>query len=112
MMNEPKKLEAQKDDGDIKADSGKLRYDLIPIDALEGIAEILTYGAKKYNDNNWLKSKYPNRYYAAMMRHISEVRRGHFVDNESGLFHIDHALVSLMMYRELMIKNEVHPKEK
>ena len=112
MKDHVSKEPPQKDDGDIKADSGKLRYDLIPVEALKGIAEIFTYGARKYNDNNWLKSKYPDRYYAAMMRHISEIRRGHFVDNESDLFHIDHALVCLIMYRELMIKNDIHPKEK
>ena len=104
-MSEKKPL---KDDGDIKADNGKRRYDLIPIGALEGIAEILTYGARKYNDNNWLQSAYPDRYFAACMRHLAEVRKGKHIDPESNCFHIDHALVSLIMYRELMIKNKTH----
>jgi len=102
----------QRSDGDKKADSGKLRYDLIPVESLEGIAEIFTYGAHKYDDNNWRKSEHPGRYYAAMCRHIAEIRKGEFVDEESGCFHIDHALVCLIMYRELMIQNRVHPKEK
>jgi len=91
-----------KEDGDMKADNGKLRYDLIPVHALEGIAQIFTYGASKYDDHNWKKSKYPDRYYAAMCRHIAEVRKGNMIDDESGLNHLDHALVSLMMYRELI----------
>ena len=37
-------------------DSGKLRYDLIPVDALEAIVEVLTWGAdNKYKDRNWEK---------------------------------------------------------
>lgn len=91
-----------KEDGDLKADDGKLRYDLIPIHALEGIAKIFTYGAQKYEDYNWLKSKYPDRYYAAMCRHMAEIRKGNMIDGESGLLHFDHALVCLIMYRELI----------
>lgn len=91
-------------DGDIKADYGKARWDLVPITALEGIADIFTYGAGKYNDNNWLKSEHPERYYAAAMRHLTEVRKGHWLDPESGLPHIDHAAVCVIMYRELLIK--------
>ena len=95
-----------KEDGDLKADEGKLRYDLIPETALEGIATIFTYGSKKYDDNNWKKSTYPSRYYAAMMRHIQEIRKGNLIDKESGLYHFDHALVCLIMYRELTLKQQ------
>ena len=93
-----------KKDGDLKADSGKLRYDLLPIDALEGLAQIFTYGSMKYEDYNWLKSEHPERYYAAMMRHLAEVQRGNYIDPESKLLHIDHALTCLVMYRELLKK--------
>jgi hypothetical protein len=101
-----------KDDGDIKADYGKRRYDLVPITAIEGIAEIFTYGAQKYNDDNWLRSDYPDRYFAACMRHIAEVRKGKYVDPESKCFHVDHALVCLIMYRELLVKKNIHPDNK
>lgn len=89
-------------DGDLKADQGKLRYDLLPVYALEGLAQIFTYGAQKYDDYNWMKSVQPNRYYAAMMRHLAEFRKGNTLDEESGLNHIDHALTCLVMYRELL----------
>lgn len=98
---------ARKTDGDIKADGGKLRYDLLPIDALEGIAQIFTYGSLKYDDNNWLKSEHPDRYYAAMMRHLAQIRKGNQIDAESKLLHIDHALTCLVMYRELLKKQGV-----
>jgi len=103
---------AQKSDGDIKADSGKRRYDLVPIEAIEGIAEIFTYGSRKYDDNNWKKSEHPDRYYAAACRHLAEIRKGNYIDPESNCFHIDHALTSLVMYRELMIKQGEHPNNR
>ena len=91
-------------DKDLKADQGKLRYDLIPVTALEGIAEIFTYGSNKYDEFNWYKSLQPTRYYAAAMRHIMACQSGQKIDPESGLKHIDHAIVSLIMYRELTEK--------
>ena len=36
-----------------KYDANKPRWDLLPLDALEGAADILTFGAKKYSDHNW-----------------------------------------------------------
>ena len=112
--NTPKTITAKKvtngpckEDGDLKADMGKLRYDLIPIEAVEGIAQIFTYGSMKYDDNNWKKSKYPERYYAAMMRHLAAWRKGEIIDPESKLLHIDHALTCLVMYRELQRKQEL-----
>jgi len=93
-------------DNDLKSDQGKLRYDLIPITALEGIATVFTYGSKKYDEFNWYKSLQPTRYYAAAMRHIMEVMKGNKIDPESNLKHIDHAIVSLIMYRELVEKCE------
>jgi len=91
---------------DLKADQGKLRYDLIPITSLEGMAQIFTYGANKYNDFNWYQSIRPMRYYAAAMRHIMSLQQGQKLDPESGLKHIDHAIVSLIMYREIVEKLE------
>ena len=38
-----------------KYDKNKLRVDLLSFQALQGIAEILTFGAKKYGDRNWEK---------------------------------------------------------
>lgn len=92
---------------DLKADQGKLRYDLIPVTALEGIAEIFTYGSNKYDEFNWFQSTRPMRYYAAAMRHIMALQQGTKIDPESGLRHIDHAIVSLIMYRELTEKVEL-----
>lgn len=75
----------------VKHDQEKLRMDLLPFDALEEIARVLTYGAKKYNPDNW--KKVPNakaRYEAALLRHYAAYQRGEAKDPESGLSHLAH----------------------
>jgi len=78
-------------EGGIKYDEGKLRYDLIPGDALESLVEVYTFGSKKYDDNNWRKGLSWNRVFGAIMRHLWAWFRGEDSDKESGLPHLAHA---------------------
>lgn len=84
-----------------KYDEGKLRYDLVPVEAHEALAEVFTYGATKYDDNNW-QSVETERYIAAMFRHINAWRKGESFDFESGLHHLKHALtnVAIILWQE------------
>ncbi len=50
--------------------TSKLRYDLIPIGALEALAKVYTDGAVKYGDNNWQKGMPFKRVYASLLRHV------------------------------------------
>lgn len=75
----------------VKHDSDKLRYDLVPPEALEEIVKGLTFGAAKYTDRNWEKGINYGRVYGAMMRHMQAFWRGEDVDHESGLSHLSHA---------------------
>lgn len=76
-----------------KYDKGKLRMDLIPPEALEGMAKILTMGAEKYGPNNWQGlENFEERYSGALMRHLNEMRKGELVDDESGEPHAYHVL--------------------
>jgi len=86
----------------IKFDSGKLRYSLIPPEALEGLASVLTYGAKKYKPNNWKQVDDTSRYIDALYRHLEAWRSGEQFDSESNLPHLAHALtnVSFLIYFE------------
>ena len=74
----------------IKHDKDKLRYSLIPPVLLEGVAEVMTFGAKKYKPNNWQKLDDPTRYLDALMRHLEAYRRGEEFDHETGLPHLAH----------------------
>lgn len=85
----------------LKFDTDKLRYDLVPPETLKALAEVLTYGAKKYKPNNW-KNGDKARYVAALYRHLEAWRRGESHDEESGLEHLAHALtnVAFLHYME------------
>jgi hypothetical protein len=84
----------------MKFDDGKLRYDLTPAIAIEGLAAVLTYGAKKYKPNNW-RSVDPQRYVGAFERHWQAYNRGELIDSESGLPHLAHCMTNLAFLLEL-----------
>lgn len=83
--------------GGVKYDADKPRVDLIPPEVILGLAQVLTYGAAKYADNNWRKNNGMRwgRVYAAMQRHLLAWLDGEDVDAESGLPHLHHALTNL-----------------
>ena len=96
-----------------KYDDGKLRYDLIPSECMEVLARILTYGANKYEANNWQNLEdYYNRYYAANERHIQKWRQGEDYDQESGELHLAHAFtnVCFLLWKKLK-ENKENGKE-
>jgi hypothetical protein len=79
----------------MKYDQGKLRYSLIPTRATQGMAEVLTFGAKKYAPNSW--QTVPNgkaRYLDALIRHLEAYRAGEVYDKESGIMHLAHLLTN------------------
>lgn len=83
------------DRGGVKFDDGKLRYDLVPPEALEAVTEILTLGAQKYRDRNWETGMRWGRPFAAAMRHLWAWWRGESVDPETGKSHLAHAACNL-----------------
>lgn len=89
----------------MKFDTDKLRFDLIPAIATEGLAAVLTYGAKKYKPNNW-RSVDPQRYVAAFERHWHAYISGEMLDKESGLPHLAHCMTNLTFLLELGYKPE------
>ena len=81
----------------VKHDEHKNRLDLIEPEFIEGVGEVLTFGAEKYEPNSWQKVEdAENRYYAALFRHLMAYRRGEKVDPESGLSHLKHIACNAM----------------
>lgn len=76
-----------------KNDAGKPRLDLLPPRAILAIGEVMTYGAAKYGANNW-QGVEPERYIAALLRHLLAYMDGQERDGESGLPHLWHALTN------------------
>lgn len=90
-----------------KFDNEKLRYDLVDPLFIEGLTSVLTFGANKYDDNNWKKlDNGINRYYAALLRHIQAWRKGESIDEESKRLHLHHAACCLMFILGLERQNE------
>ncbi len=79
--------------GGRKYDAGKLLFSLIPPQVTTELAKILTYGAAKYEPNNWQNVQpFKQRYTDALFRHIEAWRGGQERDAESGHLHLSHAL--------------------
>ena len=91
-----------------KFDGGKLEYGLLPPYALEETVKVLTFGAQKYERNNWIHVEdAPRRYFDALQRHLSAWKKGEQVDPESGLHHLAHAMCCLMfLYERDVIYND------
>ena len=75
-----------------KEKQGKPRFDLIPPEAEEALADVLTMGAEKYGDRNWEKGLNYGDVLAALKRHLNAWVKGEKKDVESGLNPIDHVL--------------------
>lgn len=88
--------------GGLKHVSGKVRMDLISVDAMQGLAEVLTYGAdvKGYGARNWEKGLEWSDTYGAVMRHLTGWFNGIDIDPESGLRHIDQAACNIMFLQQ------------
>ena len=92
----------------------ELRYDLIPPEVLQALAEVYTYGEKKYGADNWKKAtwgvgpsaKDTDRFYGALMRHMEAHRKGELYDSESGLLHVSHALTNISFITVLTMQNQ------
>mgnify|MGYP003146399889 CR=1 FL=1 len=85
----------------VKHSEGKARYDLIPVSAMRGLAEILTYGATKYDSKNWERGVEWSKYYSALMRHLEKWRGGEWLDQDTGKSHLHHAHCNLVFMIEL-----------
>lgn len=96
----------------VKFDGGKLRMDLLPPDALEALARILTDGAVKYGPRNWERGMDWSRPYAALLRHLLAWWGGQDTDPESGHPHLWHVMtnaVFLVSYEQRNIGEDDRP---
>ena len=83
--------------GAYKKDEDKARFHLIPPESIKGVADVLTFGAKKYGERNWEKGLDSSRIFSAAQRHLWAWWSGEENDHESGLSHLHHAAANVMM---------------
>ena len=76
----------------IKYDKDKIKMELLPLRELREVAKVLTYGARKYEPDNWKRvPDAKERYTGALLRHLTDWRSGEVYDAEApdaGLRHI------------------------
>lgn len=79
--------------GALKFDKNKPPLSMIPYAALKAEAQVLAFGASKYQRNNWKKEPVldHSRLLDAALRHIAAYASGEDLDQESGLNHLAHA---------------------
>ena len=70
----------------LKNDAGKLRYDLIPWEVLEALAQIFTYGLVDHEEESWREVEI-ERFYAADQRHrFYDTSDGMDIGRSSGIY--------------------------
>ena len=75
----------------IKHDQQKIRWDLVPFDAVNEIAKVLTFGAEKYAARNWEKGMDWSRAFGALQRHLTRWFHGQDKDKETRITHLANA---------------------
>lgn len=80
-----------------KFDDKKPNLALIPIEAIWALGESLTYGAKKYGDDNFREGLHVRRQLAASIRHVFQALEVEDVDQESQCLHLGNAMASISM---------------
>ena len=76
----------------VHRDENKLRWDLLPLKAVEQVIKVLTYGASKYESYNWYKGMKYSRLIGSVDRHWIEWRLGSKADKESGIHPLGHSI--------------------
>ena len=104
------KYEGQEGAAGMKYDNGKflayLPYQDFAL-AIKAVAEIGSYGAKKYKRSSW--KDVPDkeiRYEDALHRHLLARAAGENLDSESGLKHLAHAAWGILAILELELEKE------
>jgi len=74
--------------------------------ALNKVADVMSYGAIKYDRKNWNKCDDKERYISASLRHISEYLQDNMIDDESNIEHLAHSICSLLFVLEMDLERE------
>ncbi len=86
----PKAVQANKE--------GKQPLEFIPMGTLEGAANVLEHGAKKYGKRNWrLTPIKASTYQGAFLRHLTAYYEGETIDPDSGENHLSHVMANCMV---------------
>ena len=94
--------------------AGKIRHDLIPSWPIDELAKVYSYGASKYDSDNWRKGlKWRKDVIGPLKRHLEKWIRGEKIDEESSCHHLAMVLwnvCTLMEYERCSVgKDDRNP---
>jgi len=91
----------------IKADQGKPRISLVPMEILTAVARVREYGVAKYGEKESWMDVSPERYRDAMLRHMIEyINNPDSVDSESGLPSLWHIACNVVFLIALQFRKK------
>lgn len=100
------------DNQEIKADNGKPKISLVPLQILTDVARVREFALKKYKSANSWKNVEIERYRDAMLRHmIAYIENPQGVDKESGLPHLSHLACNVAFLCEMEKETKEKTKE-
>jgi hypothetical protein len=94
--------------GAMNKDEAKLRWSLMPFEQLKPIIDVLEFGCKKYDVDNWKKGMAHSRNFNSLMRHLTAWWGGEDTDEETGLSHLAHAGCRILF---LLYNAKEHPED-
>lgn len=96
------------DNGALRHNSGKLRYDLIPPEFLSALAKLMTDNLGKYPERNWERGMDWQKCFASLMRHAWAWEGGEDLDHDpvtGDHFHILMAAWNCMALYVYQVRN-------
>lgn len=84
----------------LRYNEGKVQLELLPVNALKGVGEVLTKGAKKYRPRNWEAGMCWSTVLASLKRHLFDFEQGFDVDPDDGLHLIDKVATNALFLAE------------
>ena len=93
--------------GGVKKDEGKVRWSLLPWDALQEVVKVLEFGAKKYSDRNWEKGMDWDRLFDADLRHkVDWWQKKEDNAQDSQLHHLAHSVCDGLFLLAYVLRNK------
>lgn len=92
------------ENGAIRANVGKIRYSLMPFDALTEVTQVLTSGAEKYGDHNWAKGFPWMDVVDSFFRHFFKWVAGQDYDKDSGRLHLAHMACNILFLLSFQLR--------
>lgn len=90
-----------------KFDGEKPKMYLLPPKALIEVSKVLTFGAEKYDEENWRKlDNLQNRYTGGALRHLFAHMDGELNDPETDYSHLAHAICCLLFKLEIELEKD------